>query len=214
MANRSTRLRRRAARLEPRKRILIVCEGEKTEPGYLKTLRIEEKIHLLEIEVVEAAGVPKTLVECAVSKKREAERAGRRDPTMKYDEVWCIFDVDAHPNLPEALQQARDNGVHVALSNPCFELWVLLHFQEQTAWIDRHSAQSACRGHIPGLRKDISYVDLKDRYQEAVGRARRLDERQRRDGQHGENPTTWVYLLTERLLALSREALLRQIRQR
>jgi hypothetical protein len=30
--------------------------------------------------------------------------------------VWCVFDVDIHPNLPEAKQQARDNGLSLAIS--------------------------------------------------------------------------------------------------
>lgn len=215
MKSRSTGLRRRPARIEPRRRVLIVCEGEKTEPGYLRSLRITEKIQLADIEVVEAAGVPRTIVERAVRMKRDADRLARRgDSTLKYDEVWCVFDVDAHPGLTEALQQSRDNGIQVALSNPCFELWILLHFQEQTAWLDRRSAQSSCRKHLPKFRKEITYAELKERYDDALQRAQRLEERQRRNGQPDANPVTWVHLLTERLLELSRGSLLRELTRR
>lgn len=216
MPTKSDRLRRRPPRLTPRPRILVVCEGEKTEPGYLESLRITEKIRLVQIDIVEAAGVPKTIVELAVKKKREAEKRARRerDRSLSYDEVWCIFDRDEHPNVPEALQQARDNGIHVALSNPCFELWVLLHFQEQTAWIHRHAAQGRCSGHIPGYDKKVTYEELRGQYPDAVRRAKALDAQQERNHQPGENPTTWVYKLTERLLVLSRESLLRQVSER
>jgi hypothetical protein len=210
MRTRSNRLKRRAPRLAPRPRILVICEGEKTEPGYLNSLRITEKIRLIEIEIVEAAGVPKTIVERAVRKKREAKKRATRegDSSQQYDEVWCVFDVDAHPNLAEALQQAHANEIQVALSNPCFELWVLLHFQNQTAWIDRHAALSACRLYIRNYDKKVSYAETRDRYPEAAARAQALDAQQRRNSQLGENPTTWVYKLTERLLDLSRASLL------
>ena len=216
MATRSNRLKRHAPRLVPRPRILVVCEGEQTEPGYLHSLRITEKIRLVEIEIVEAAGVPKTIVELAVRKKREAEKRATRegDSSQRYDEVWCVFDVDAHPNLAEALQQADANKIHVALSNPCFELWVLLHFQNQTAWIDRRAALSACRVHIRNYNKKVSYAETRDRYPDAVARAQALDAQHRRNSQAGENPTTWVYKLTERLLDLSRASLLNELRRR
>ena len=49
------------------------------------------------------------------------------------DERWLVLDIDhslqgAHvASFMEALKRAKDNGVQVALSNPCFELWLLLH---------------------------------------------------------------------------------------
>ena len=77
--------------------------------------------------------MPKTLVERAVAMKREAalEAKRKKDENLKYDQVWCVFDIDEHPFVPEAKQQARDNGIEVAISNPCFELWALLHFRDQ-----------------------------------------------------------------------------------
>ncbi len=92
---------------------------------------------------IEPGGTPKTLVERAVEIKTTAEKAARsgKDENLKYDSVWCVFDVDEHPYLAEAQQQARDNGISVAVSNPCFELWALLHFQEQRGHIERHEVQ-------------------------------------------------------------------------
>lgn len=59
-----------------------------------------------------------------------------------------MFDTDRHLSIPEALDLAERNGVAIALSNLCLELWFLLHFQEQRAWIHRHSAQAMVRGHL------------------------------------------------------------------
>jgi hypothetical protein len=49
------------------------------------------------------------------------------------DELWMLLDTD-HCTKPDhirtfqqALKEAREKGVKVALSMPCFELWLLLH---------------------------------------------------------------------------------------
>ena len=57
-------------------------------------------------------------------------------------EYWCVIDVDQHANLVPAVEKAIANGISVAVSNPCVELWFILHFQDQTAEIDRKWAQA------------------------------------------------------------------------
>jgi len=52
-----------------------------------------------------------------------------------------VFDVGEHPKLPEALDLARRHEIAVAISNPCIELWFLLHFERQMAFIGRWDAQ-------------------------------------------------------------------------
>ena len=109
--------------------------------------------------------------------KREAEKEarGQRDDNLKYDEVWCVFDVDAHPHLPDAKQKAEANRIKMAISNPCFELWLLLHFQDQRAHIERDQVQSACRGHMPRYVKEVPFELVFPHHQEAVERAVALD---------------------------------------
>ena len=145
--------------------------------------------------------------------KREAQREAKRqrDVNLEYDEVWCVFDVDEHPHLTEALDQAQANGIGVALSNPCFELWILLHFQDQRAHIERHKLQSLCREHLPDFVKVAAYSDLRDRYDAAVGRAEALAKWQEEQGRTHANPSTGVHSLTERLRAFGRATLLRDI---
>lgn len=159
----------------------------------------------MEIEIDDQGGVPKTLVERAVERKKRAERDAKRegDPNLAYEEVWCVFDVDEHPKLADAQQQARAHNIGLAMSNPCFELWVLLHQKDQTAYIDRHSTQRICRENGLMSGKTANYDRLRGHYDEARQRAAALDGRNTRNGQFGGNPTTWVYQLTDRLLALS-----------
>ena len=133
--------------------------------------------------------------------KRQAERKARRqhDGFLAYDEVWCVFDVDEHPRIPEARQQARDNGIKLAISNPCFELWALLHFQDQSAYLSRQDAQRQLRLHIPEYGKDLPFHHLVSGYEQAVERAKNLDRRCETAGCPGENPSTGVHALTERI---------------
>ena len=203
-------LKRGSDRVPPRTRLLIVCEGERTEPGYFEGLRRELRQPLVEIEIIPRAGVPKSVVERAREKKSEAEQLAkqRRDDNLMYDEVWCVFDVDRHPMLREAIQQARDNGLHTAISNPCFELWILLHFQDQRAALSGYDALCGCRKHVPRYAKRVSaedYALLRASYNEAYGRAKALDEWQHGRGCAGENPSTSVYILTGRLRDLRDE---------
>src|ERR1035441_9248149 len=104
----SDRLRRRPWFREPLARFLIVCEGTVTEPHYFNDLRQRER-GLVVLDIV-PGGKPKALVERAVALKKESEQEARRrkDQNLRYDEVWCVFDIDEHPFVPEAREQASN----------------------------------------------------------------------------------------------------------
>jgi hypothetical protein len=111
---------------------LIVTEGARTEPDYLRAL---EEARMIPVERVRlrvhgpenGASAPRHLVEQAV-KHREAITPWQSD-----DEVWLLFDVDLQSGsnreaqVRETAQDAGQRGWNVAVSNPCFELWYLLH---------------------------------------------------------------------------------------
>jgi hypothetical protein len=189
-------LRRRRSFREPRARFLIVCEGEVTEPKYFKDIRrLERGI----IEIV-SAGRPKSVVKRAVEmkKKSESEADARGDENFRYDFVWCVFDVDQHP-LHEAKEQARANAIDVAVSNPCFELWLLLHFQDQTAHIDGRKLQQLCGKYMPGYQKAPPCDALMQRQGGAIERAIQLEKWQALRGKAGGNPSTGVHRLIQQI---------------
>jgi len=190
--NRRDSFRRRKPSRSPLRRYLLVCEGIKTEKTYFNDLRQFDKAPI-QIEFI-AGAVPKTLVEMAVRKKFDAQQSAARtkDPNEAFDEVWVICDIDEHPNVPEALIQARDNGIKVAISNPCFELWALLHFQDQSAHIHRRRVQSLCREYMPGYTKKLPCAELMKRYDDARRRADILRKWHAQRGTAGNNPSTNV----------------------
>jgi RloB-like protein len=186
---------------EPKRRVLIVCEGGVTEAGYFRDLRRAFRNPLVEVEIDDAGGVPKTLVGRAAARMKEAKRKAktRSDEFLSYDEVWCVFDVDEHPHLLDARQQARDNGIDLAISNPCFELWALLHFQAQTGFLERGDARSRLQRHLPRYDKALPFARLHPNYVEAVRRAEELERRREDADDPGGNPSTGVHRLTERI---------------
>jgi len=196
--SRTSDLRRRKPQREPRRRILIVCEGRRTEPTYFQVLRVRLRA-VVEVQIEPGGATPKTLVERAVARKRVSDREARsqRDRFLRYDEIWCVFDTDEHPKLADAHQQAQAHGIELAVSNPCFELWALLHFQEQSAFLDRREARRRLKKHLPHYEKVLPFELLDPNYPTAVLRAQELDRRCRDVGCPGNNPSTGVYRLTE-----------------
>ena len=78
--------------------------------------------------------MPLTPVRSAIEAR---ERSIREEGEI--DEFWCVFDVEwpkNHPNLREALDLARRNDIKLAVSNPCFELWLVLRFQDHRSFVD------------------------------------------------------------------------------
>jgi|SRR5215213_4134141 len=129
------------------------------------------------------------------------------------DSVWAVFDGDEHrlenpDNWNNAMQIARSKKIELAVSNPCFELWYLLHFQDRAASLTRQDAERLLRKHISDYRKnDILWpVPLELITSEAMRRAKKLAERAIADeSPEHNNPCTGVCNLVESLLELGKE---------
>ena len=92
---------------------------------------------------------------------------------------------------------ARDNAIDLAVSNPCFELWLLLHFRESPGMQDRAKIKTMLTQHVPEYDKHVEFTAYSAGYEQAVTRAKRVDELAESAGEPGRNPTTGVYKLTE-----------------
>jgi hypothetical protein len=197
--DRHRRQARRSPFREPKPIILIICEGQNTEPQYFDGFKRSCRNPRVEILIAREHGVPRTLVETAKERKKTAEAEAKRtgDENLGYDSVWCVFDVDEHPHIPDARQMARDNGIELAISNPCFELWLILHFRESPGMRNRHKLREMLVKHVPGYDKNVDYAYYADGYPQAVTRAQRLAIVAANTGMPGRNPSTDVYKLTE-----------------
>ena len=190
---------------EPKQRFLLCCEGEGTEPGYFKSLADflrNSLIELVEIEIAEHESTdPKQIVVQAKSLRASANREARRmhDDNLRYDQVWCVFDRDEHIHFDEAIKQAVDNRLDLAVSNPCFELWILVHFQDQTAGLTRQDARKKVRKYIPDYEKSISFAELEGRTYKAAQRAGKMESDAKERGKVTDNPSTGVWHLVKKL---------------
>ncbi|MEJ2858745.1 MULTISPECIES: RloB family protein [unclassified Saccharothrix] len=195
MARRTTGkdLRRRTGTRPERRTILIFCEGVASEPDYINGLKRLPEVRgntAISIEVDPHPGVPFRLVTAAI------ERAA--DPEI--DECWCVFDVEypqRHPRLGEAISLATKHGIRVAVSNPCFELWLILHFENQTAHLSTDQAERRSRQLDGRSGKHIEADLYMPRRHEAARRAAALAERHARNGVSSpdDNPSSTIYEL-------------------
>lgn len=119
-ANRRTEptFERAEPKLVEKPTILIVCEGENTEPSYFKQFRLTSAT----IKPVGQGFNTISLVNRAIQIASQGT----------YEQVWCVFDKDDFPDLDfnNAISIAEANKFSVAYSNQAFEYWILLHFDD------------------------------------------------------------------------------------
>lgn len=191
-------LRRATAVDAPRRTVLVFCEGTKTEPDYLRALKRERVVREVASVEIRVAGKgssadPFALVTAAV-KAHDLSTRGE----LEVDEIWCLYDVEwpqNHSHLPEAAELAKRHGIRVAISNPCFELWLVLHFQDQTAWLDTAAATRLRRQHDPRTDKGLDGATYMPRRDAVARRARSLDARHEGNGTGfpNDNPSSGMY---------------------
>ncbi|GEQ22635.1 MULTISPECIES: RloB family protein [Clostridium] len=125
---------------------LIVTEGTETEVNYFKNIKriIESSfnnniiVEKIELDVQGTARSTKVLVNEAIKKRS----------LKAYSEVWVVFDKDDNQDFDEAISLAKREGLNVAWSNECFELWLLLHFQDLKSAIGRNDYYSKLTTHF------------------------------------------------------------------
>ena len=195
-------LRRRVAFRTPRRTFLVFCEGTKTEPDYIEALRQEPAVRDsasvdIRIDLAASGAVPLTLVNAAAEARARSSQEQR-----EIDEVWCLFDVEwprNHPDLPEAKARAEESDIRLAISNPCFELWLALHFEDHTAWLDNKAARKLLREHDKSAGKGPDGRQYMPRRADAAQHARALTAKHVGDGTEfpNDNPSSGMFLFLE-----------------
>lgn len=172
--------RRTAGQKPPRSITLIVCEGE-TEQVYFEAARIKYGLTTAEAILAEntKGPAPISVVGCAEGKC--AERGG-------YDRIYCVFDRDGHESFDRAREKIESLAgrkkkplpIQEAISIPCFELWVLLHYEKTDApFIHCANVIDRLRNHMPGYEKADAAIarQIVARVADALGNADWLEAR-------------------------------------
>ncbi|MDP2167913.1 MAG: RloB family protein [Thermodesulfovibrionales bacterium] len=202
-------MKRRRAIREPYDAVLIVCEGRKTEPVYFTALKNELRLSSVNIRICgkECGSAPLSVVDYALSEYKKSR---------EYDRVFCVFDKDQHETYDVALQkikEIKDSKKFSAITSvPCFEFWLLLHFEESARPYASAGNNSVCdsvvhdlKRHVPNYKKGtvgifaLTYPSVDT----ATKRAELLEIRQK--GANTDNPSTKVHKLVAYLRTIKKK---------
>lgn len=140
--------------------VLIVSEGKDTEVNYFK--QFNQKYVNVDVKPVDKNSTGK-------NKSRKTDPSNLVDKAIEYidnkydineedgDRVWCLMDVDLNYNNPDPIESRTHEiqraytkvenykkkskiKINLGLSNPCFEIWYLLHYKYTTANLKNYDA--------------------------------------------------------------------------
>jgi len=145
-----------------------------------------------------------------LNRLRESHREyASRKEIQHDDEFWVLIDTDHHfdpshrAGTLRAMTEAKQKGFRVAVSNPCFELWLLLHHQAVEAGME-FGGCGEVEAKIRELLGSYNKAALRkedfppEKIPEAIGRARQLDTDP--NGPWPQETGTHVYRMMERIL--------------
>lgn len=216
-ARRNDALERQKEERSRSKRYLVVCEGTKTEPYYLKEMVDDLRIRPQDIKIAPNDGASPDRVVAHAIKLYEEDAVGGDS----FDKVFCVFDRDKHSTFDAAVQkikglkEAEDPKPFEAITSiPCFEYWLLLHFEFTDQPFHAVGRRSVCDSLISVLKTKPDfkkygkgqhgvYKLLKDQTATAITGAKRARKNLEKTGQA--NPSTQVDILVEALQLLGKK---------
>ena len=217
MRSRNSLMRERREAFRDARLIVIASEGKDTERIYFKALAKEYTnprvhVHILgRSEAEQNNSSPEHVLKQLNNYKEQYELEAD-------DELWLVVDKDRWTVAMlsrVATECSQEVAMHMALSNPCFELWLLLHIEdaasltpeEQMLWMENRRKSKNADPYLKvrlrqkmGSYHESAYdaLSLIVHVEDAIERAKTLDK----------NPTdrwpqtlgTRVYLLAERVM--------------
>lgn len=183
---RNRTLGRKKGTKSSRQTVYIICEGLKTEPNYFRFMksewgkkfkRVDNFIHITIRDPKHTGGTsPDKIIDYAIELRQQLpDKNSERGSDF---DIWCVFDVEAmgtHPNLKNTIARSKRNDIKVAISNPAFEYWLLLHFSDSTRRFANCNEVMEIlkkKGNWPSYCKGLDdFTPLKTRYDKAMSRA-------------------------------------------
>lgn len=201
-------LKRTVQVADPKVEIYIVCEGKNTEPAYFESCADHYGNGLVSVLPIGGAGVPLTIIQTAKDlRERLLEERRKRKIKNSFDacfRVWAVFDRDEHPEVERALALAVESKIEVGFSNPCFEVWPLLHLIDYGAQDGRHAVQRTLSAHMPSYDHErtaiVDFEQIKENFQLAFNRAEVLQTARIAENCINGCPTTNVGKLVEKII--------------
>lgn len=186
---------------------LIVCEGRnKTETNYLNHFNKWDGAVRLIVRSSEDTD-PKNMVERA---KNIAESLGVGKNTG--DRIICLMDLDIDSNKAQLIQslRAKHRKIEIFLSNPCFEIWFLLHFTSHPVRENSsHSVKKQLERYVPKYTESMDILqkcpEVQSNYETAINNAVGLRNEHKRNNvsipSADANPYTEIDLLMQDIIS-------------
>lgn len=194
-----TRFNREERTRDYKKLFLIAVEGEKTERQYFDFFGKKDSAVTIRFTNHKNKSSPEHLL--------KAIKKGISGNKFKHEyEAWCVCDKDkwSDKQLNALATWARSKKNYgFALSNPKFEFWLLLHFEDGSKVRTAADCDSRLETYLPGYDKGIDERNFPiNSIRAAVERAKRLDKPRCTSWPKNIRRTT-VYRLVEKILAAS-----------
>ena len=115
--------------------IVIAAEGTMTESIYFEAMKTSLCASNVQVEILrreQGGSSPESVHRQIYAFKQEYE-------IEEDDELWIVVDKDRWKvkMLAQMAQRCQqDSNLHFGLSNPCFELWLLLHLEDVATYSD------------------------------------------------------------------------------
>ena len=109
-----------------RKRHLIVSNGKVTETEYFNFLITEMDVRG-SVRYRHIDGDPLKVAKQLSRELDSDKKAVKAGEIEALSSAWIVVDSDEFRNLAAAEREAKTKGVRLAISNPCFEVWLIDH---------------------------------------------------------------------------------------
>lgn len=179
-----------------KKLFIVSVEGSKTEPQYFALLNHPESIIL--VKCLKRSSTKSSPIQVL----RKMQGHLRKESLKKTDEAWLVVDKDdwKEDQLRELLRWAKKGENHgFALSNPNFEYWLLLHFDEGNGLSNSQECLARLKRFLPNYKKDIDGKKITlELIAKAIVRAKQRDVNRVND-----LPQIWntdIYKLVEKII--------------
>ena len=139
--------------------IVIAAEGRKTENIYFQRLKLEHEAQNVHVKILERGdnnSNPETVFQ-------QISKYAKDYDIEEDDQLWVVVDRDRWKNVElasVAKKCSQKSNFHFCLSNPCFEIWLLLHIEGLEEYSEeekeRLSTNIKCEGGRTFLKKRLS----------------------------------------------------------
>ena len=177
-----SKYKRKSSIRDPYKKIVIAMEGNRTEPLYFNEAKKKfrssaVKVELLTRDALDTRSAPVHVIE-------QLNRYKKNNRLLDSDELWLVIDRDRWPEeqLHDVATRCSTSRYNLGVSNPCFEIWLVLHYEDLSGIDDTEKETLSSSGNTKNRWSEIntrerigSYSQIIEKIDNAITHAQNLD---------------------------------------